>query len=157
MLQHARYISHLIQHVVQAAMANSEYRARIGELRDDPELKKVFDEIASKGPEALDKYWHNSDLMSKISQRMTELQVKAGGKKPAAKIDNLHAAAKAGDVEAIKKFIAEGADIHEQVSSSLLYPFKSMSGKNLNPFPLFKDLETPRGLLSCDGHQKRYI
>lgn len=96
-------------------MANSEYRERIGELRDDPELKKVFEEIAKKGPEALDKYWHDSDLMSKISQRMTELQVKAGGKKPATKVDTLHAAAKVGDVEAMKKFIADGADVHEQV------------------------------------------
>lgn len=100
---------------MQAAMANSEYRTRMEELREDPELKAVFDEIAAKGPEALDKYWHDSDLMSKISQRMTELQVKAGGTKRApVKVETLAAAAKVGDVEAIKKFIAEGADVNEQ-------------------------------------------
>lgn len=112
-------------------MANTEYRNRIGELREDTELKAVFDDIASKGPEALDKYWHDSDLMSKISQRMTQLQAKAGGaKKPPAKIDTLHAAAKAGDVEAVKKFISDGADIHEQVSTTLLHA--QLAGSNID-------------------------
>lgn len=99
---------------MQAAMANTEFRDRMSELREDPELKSVFQDIAKEGPQALDKYWNDSDLMSKISQKMSALQVKAGGKKPVVNLDTLHGAAKAGDVDAIRKLLKEGADIHEQ-------------------------------------------
>lgn len=54
---------------------------QMAELREDPELKPVFDEIAGKGMDAIDKYWNDMELMSKISKRMEAMRVKAQGDK----------------------------------------------------------------------------
>ena len=45
------------------------------ELKDDPELKDVFEDIASNGPAAMEKYWNDTDLMSKIAKKMSALNV----------------------------------------------------------------------------------
>ena len=46
------------------------------ELKDDPELKDVFQDIASNGPAAMEKYWNDTDLMSKIAKKMSALNVR---------------------------------------------------------------------------------
>ena len=59
----------------QKMMADPEMMAGMAALKDDPELKNMFDEIKTKGPEALSKYWDDTDIMSKISKKMTEMKM----------------------------------------------------------------------------------
>ena len=62
-------------------MSNETYRMQMAALRDDPELKPVFDEIAGQGMDAIDKYWNDMEVMSKISKRMEAMRVKSQGDK----------------------------------------------------------------------------
>ena len=48
------------------------------QLKDDPELKEVFQDIESNGPPAMEKYWNDTDLMSKIAKKMSALSVSPG-------------------------------------------------------------------------------
>ena len=48
------------------------------QLKDDPELKEVFQDIESNGPAAMEKYWNDTDLMSKIAKKMSALNVGPG-------------------------------------------------------------------------------
>ncbi len=48
------------------------------QLKDDPELKEVFQDIESSGPTAMEKYWNDTDLMSKIAKKMSALNVGPG-------------------------------------------------------------------------------
>ncbi len=52
-----------------------ERMKKMMELKDDPELKDVFQDIASNGPAAMEKYWNDTDLMSKIAKKMSALNV----------------------------------------------------------------------------------
>jgi hypothetical protein len=48
-------------------------REKMEKLKDDPELKPILTEIATSGAAAMDRYWNDKDLMSRISQKMAEL------------------------------------------------------------------------------------
>ena len=56
-------------------MSSSDYLKRMSALREDPELKPIFDEIAGEGMDAIDKYWNDMEVMAKISKRMEEMQL----------------------------------------------------------------------------------
>eukprot|EP00879_Flechtneria_rotunda_P011121 GHRR01011618.1.p1 GENE.GHRR01011618.1~~GHRR01011618.1.p1 ORF type:complete len:304 (+),score=115.86 GHRR01011618.1:124-1035(+) len=97
-------------------------------LKDDPELQPVFDEVKANGPEALQKYWDDTELMSKISAKLRNMRVSsqqpadeaantAAGKgrpgKPASEdISSLHDAAKWGDMAAGQRLLDSGADVN---------------------------------------------
>jgi len=100
----------------QAMMSTPEYRKQMAALKEDPELKGMFDEIKKGGPEAIDKYWNDMDMISKISKKMASLKTGAenGQKQEDVKMDSLEAAAKLGDAEAVKKYIADGADVNKK-------------------------------------------
>jgi hypothetical protein len=48
------------------------------QLKDDPELKEAFQDIEASGPTAMEKYWNDTDLMSKIAKKMSALNVGPG-------------------------------------------------------------------------------
>eukprot|EP00877_Chromochloris_zofingiensis_P007586 jgi/Chrzof1/3080/Cz12g11010.t1 len=94
-------------------------------LKDDEDLKHVFEDIQQNGPTALHKYWEDKDLMSKISQKMRSMKVteeptsgiptKTGPTKPASdSLDTLHDAAKWGDVDALSRLSDHGQDVNEK-------------------------------------------
>ncbi|GIL79791.1 hypothetical protein Vretimale_12414 [Volvox reticuliferus] len=98
---------------------------RLNALKDDPELQDVFEDMKTNGAAALQKYWDDTELMLKISQKLRALDVnkEPGQAAPAADgsaasseakklIANLHDAAKYGDVEAATRLIEEGADVN---------------------------------------------
>ncbi|GLC70734.1 hypothetical protein PLESTF_001027700 [Pleodorina starrii] len=98
---------------------------RLSALKDDPELQDMFEDMKTNGAAAFQKYWDDTDMMLKISQKLRALDVNrdAGQAAPAAEggaepaeakklITNLHDAAKHGDLEAATKFIEEGADVN---------------------------------------------
>ena len=45
------------------------------QLKGDPELKPVFDDIEAHGASAMERYWNDTDLMSKIAQKLAALNV----------------------------------------------------------------------------------
>lgn len=45
------------------------------QLREDPDLKSVFDDIAASGTAAMEKHWNDVELMSKISRKMAEMGI----------------------------------------------------------------------------------
>ncbi len=44
-------------------------------LKEDPELAHVFADIRSSGPSAMERYWNDTELMTKISAKMAALGV----------------------------------------------------------------------------------
>jgi hypothetical protein len=42
-------------------------------LREDPDLKPIFDDIASSGTAGMERHWNDVELMSKISRKMGEM------------------------------------------------------------------------------------
>jgi hypothetical protein len=109
-------------------------------LKDDPELAEVFADVKENGPTALQKYWDDTDLMSKISAKLRTLQIskqrqpgdggaegegaaggagaKASKSAPAAaarKAETLHDAARLGDVDGAARLLDGGADVNGKV------------------------------------------
>ncbi|KAJ9513358.1 hypothetical protein QJQ45_001393 [Haematococcus lacustris] len=90
-------------------------------LKDDPDLKHVFDDVVKIGPSAFQKYWDDVDLMAKISAKMRALQVEPSsapsglnsGRAPgsAAPLTSLHDAAKAGDEAAVIRLLDAGEKV----------------------------------------------
>ncbi|KAJ9513860.1 hypothetical protein QJQ45_020940, partial [Haematococcus lacustris] len=90
-------------------------------LKDDPDLKHVFDDVVKNGPSAFQKYWDDVDLMAKISAKMRALQVEPSsapsglnsGRAPgsAAPLTSLHDAAKAGDEAAVTRLLDAGEKV----------------------------------------------
>ena len=50
-------------------------RKKLEALKDDPELAAVFEDIKNCGAAAMERYWNDTDLMTKISQKMGALGV----------------------------------------------------------------------------------
>lgn len=103
-----------LQH--SAAQATTEQREKLATLKADPELKLIFDDIEENGPSVMERYWNDPELMSKIASKMGAMKLAPGKPQPTKKavqrkIETLQDAAKAGDVEAAKKLLAEGADV----------------------------------------------
>ena len=67
----------------QKVMANPEFAKGLEVLKEDPELKEMFSEIKTKGPEALAKYWDDTETMSKIAKKMAALKTTEGPPKAA--------------------------------------------------------------------------
>jgi hypothetical protein len=42
-------------------------------LREDPDLKPIFDDIAASGTAGMERHWNDVELMSKISRKMGEM------------------------------------------------------------------------------------
>jgi hypothetical protein len=85
--------------MLQAQRAGPAFAARIAALKDDPDLKDVFAEIAAGGLDAVQKHWDNADLMAKISRKMEALGV-GDGEPSAAAIDAPGTPAREGDGDA---------------------------------------------------------
>lgn len=59
--------------------ADPAYQAKLQSMQSDPELKHVFDDIKSNGAAAMEKYWNDSELMSKISEKMGGVNLRSNG------------------------------------------------------------------------------
>jgi hypothetical protein len=60
-----------------------QHSEQFAALKDDPELKHVFEEIQKEGPQAMQKYWEDTDLMSKISAKLRAVNLQPGPQRPA--------------------------------------------------------------------------
>ncbi|GIL43221.1 hypothetical protein Vafri_1023 [Volvox africanus] len=110
------------------AMQDPEYKTKVEDalkgLKDDPELKPILDELESQGPAAMMKMWNNPEVLSKLGKAMGGVFDFAGaleggeeegeGEEGDGAIEEtVHAAASAGDVDLLKKLVAEGANVDE--------------------------------------------
>lgn len=56
--------------VLEAEAAKLRESGKLEELRNDPELKPIFEDIEKNGLAALEKHWGNEELMSKIAKAL---------------------------------------------------------------------------------------
>jgi len=101
----------------QHMMSNPEAAQGMARLKDDPEFAQMFEEIKKEGPDALMKYWDDTEMMSKISKKMEGARITppagsegvAGSEGPkkvkSVTVETIHDAAKVGDVAVLLKFI----------------------------------------------------
>eukprot|EP00240_Pyramimonas_obovata_P005636 CAMPEP_0118932334 /NCGR_PEP_ID=MMETSP1169-20130426/9897_1 /TAXON_ID=36882 /ORGANISM="Pyramimonas obovata, Strain CCMP722" /LENGTH=326 /DNA_ID=CAMNT_0006874977 /DNA_START=52 /DNA_END=1032 /DNA_ORIENTATION=+ len=102
-------------------MQNDKVKESLQEMQNDPEMAEFFAEI-KKNPQALMKYMNDPKMLQKFAQalgpeaRQAIPPVTPGGASPAPEpeINNLHDAAKFGDLEAVEDFIAIGKDVNAQ-------------------------------------------
>lgn len=113
-------------------------QAKMEELKEDPELKHVIEELESGGPSAMMKYWNDAETMQKLGKAFGDMPGITGmfagagaveGAGETAGEEDADAdtpdseflnAAMEGDVDAIKKAIADNAadfDVNESDSS----------------------------------------
>ncbi|KAK9909900.1 hypothetical protein WJX75_009203 [Coccomyxa subellipsoidea] len=108
-----------------AAMQDQQLQQRIAQLKDDPELAGMFEDIQKNGMGALMKYWNDPATLAKIGERMgsagdPQAAVAATAQRQAPnpasipEINNLLDAAKHGDLEAVQDFLAIGKDVNER-------------------------------------------
>lgn len=106
---------------MMSAMSNPAFMQKMAELKEDPELKPVFDDIKKGGMMSMMKYMNDQAFLAKISEKMGEIDpaLLAGMGAPAAaavappplppaEVANILDAAKAGDLEAIEDYMAIG-------------------------------------------------
>ncbi|KAK9828950.1 hypothetical protein WJX72_002982 [[Myrmecia] bisecta] len=113
-------------------------------LKDDPEMKPMVEDIAANGTAAMEKYWIDTELMSKISQKLSALGVgpPTGPATPAkgsktGPVEDLHTAAKLGDLEALRRLLEAGADVNKQDARGIT-PLGVAVG--FNKVPVIKEL-----------------
>eukprot|EP01024_Parvocaulis_polyphysoides_P018363 TRINITY_DN1813_c0_g1_i1.p1 TRINITY_DN1813_c0_g1~~TRINITY_DN1813_c0_g1_i1.p1 ORF type:complete len:335 (-),score=60.08 TRINITY_DN1813_c0_g1_i1:306-1196(-) len=113
------------QQDMMAAMQSEQMQEKIEQVRNDPELVDMFDEIESGGPQAIFKYLNNPQMLQKFSAKLGDVQSvideqkqqaqAAGPSKPPPpppEVNNLIDAAKLGDMEALEDFLAVGKDVN---------------------------------------------
>ncbi|KAL4420240.1 hypothetical protein ABPG77_011064 [Micractinium sp. CCAP 211/92] len=101
---------------MMSAMGNPAFMQKMAELREDPELKPVFEEIKTGGMAAMMKYMNDPRFLAKIGEKMGDLDASMMGGAPAAaaapppppEVNNILDAAKYGDLEAIEDYMAIG-------------------------------------------------
>lgn len=134
---------------MSALMSNPQYMAKMAQLREDPELKPVFEEIQSGGMAAMMKYMNDPNFLAKIGEKMGDTaslmqnsnaqqnsQVKT---EQAPEINTVLDAARYGDVEAIEDFMAvgRGGDRDDNGRTALHYAVA------------YNQLEATKALIEC--------
>ncbi|KAH7301755.1 hypothetical protein KP509_23G040800 [Ceratopteris richardii] len=105
-----------------------QLEAKMSELRNDPKLKPVLEEIEKGGPSSMMKYWNDPEILNKLSDVMG-FALPGGVPFPDDNVDGqdeaneadqeeltVHNTASVGDVEALKALLADGADKNEKDS-----------------------------------------
>lgn len=99
---------------MSAMMQNQQFMAKAAALKDDPDLKPMFDEIKTGGMAAMMKYMNDPAFLAKIGEKMGDIEEVAGSQQPQVdtpdepEILSILDAARYGDLEAIEDFIAIG-------------------------------------------------
>lgn len=117
---------------MNAMMSNPAYLQRMAELREDPDLKPIFEEIKSGGMAAMMKYMNDPTFLSKIGEKLGDLETMvgsgAGGAAAAAppppppQVLNILDAAKYGDIEAVEDYMAIGkGDMRDEAGRCALH------------------------------------
>jgi hypothetical protein len=57
-----------------AYLQNQQLQKRLEELKDDPELAGVFEDIKKNGPGAMMKYWNDPNTLAKLGAKLGDIQ-----------------------------------------------------------------------------------
>lgn len=112
------------------SMQDPSYKAdvetKMKGLKEDPELGPILAEMESAGPMGMMKYWNDPAIMAKLGKAMGgtfDFEALTGAAAVGAGAaeeeeeeaeeaeDSVHSAASTGDVDLLKKLVAEGADV----------------------------------------------
>uniref|UniRef100_A0A0D6RAP3 STI1/HOP DP domain-containing protein n=1 Tax=Araucaria cunninghamii TaxID=56994 RepID=A0A0D6RAP3_ARACU len=106
-----------------------QIEARMSQVRQDPTLKPILDEIETGGPAAMMKYWNDPSILSKLGQAMgvgasdvptsNELAEEDQGEEDNEYEEDeftVHHAASVGDMEGLKSLLEQCADKDEKDS-----------------------------------------
>ncbi|KAK6131885.1 hypothetical protein DH2020_034373 [Rehmannia glutinosa] len=100
---------------------------RMARVKDDPSLKPILEEIENGGPAAMMRYWNDKEVLQKLGEAMG---FAVGGEGATSAGDTaedeteevndeesiVHHTASVGDVEGLKKALADGSDKDEEDS-----------------------------------------
>ncbi|PIN13121.1 hypothetical protein CDL12_14259 [Handroanthus impetiginosus] len=100
---------------------------RMARVKEDPSLKPILEEIEKGGPTAMMRYWNDKEVLQKLGEAMGfavggESATSAGDAEDETEEVNdeeesiVHHTASVGDVEGLKKALADGADKDEEDS-----------------------------------------
>jgi len=108
-------IKNFLESQVLAANVSEEgQQEKMRQLEQDPELKPMFEDIKTNGPDVLMKYLQDEEIMRKVSQKL-------GGISPEMTKSlmqirdssvSLHDAARRGDLQRLQEFMKDGKDIN---------------------------------------------
>ncbi|KAH7622484.1 putative Ankyrin repeat domain-containing protein 2A [Nannochloris sp. 'desiccata'] len=123
--------------MMQQMMSNPQYMQRMAELREDPELAPIFEEIKAGGMGAMMKFMNDPTFLSKIGEKLADLdlpgmannappvpvnQAAAAASAPPPVVNNILDAAKYGDIEAIEDYMAIGkGDLRDENGRGCLH------------------------------------
>jgi hypothetical protein len=124
--------------MMQKMMANPQYMQRMSELREDPELAPIFEEIKTGGMAAMMKWMNDPTFLSKIGEKLSDLdlpgmadaaappvpvnQAAAAASAPPPVVNNILDAAKYGDLEACEDYMAIGkGDLRDENGRGCLH------------------------------------
>ncbi|MCO5547725.1 hypothetical protein L7F22_001176 [Adiantum nelumboides] len=107
-----------------------QLESKMAEVRSDPTLKPILEEIEKGGPSAMMKYWNDPEVLNKLSDVMgfalpggmpftdDSVDAREGEEEVGEEEEELtvHHTASIGDMEALKALLAEGADKDEKDS-----------------------------------------
>ncbi|GAB4819379.1 hypothetical protein N2152v2_006425 [Parachlorella kessleri] len=101
---------------MMSVMQNPSFVARMQELREDPELKPVFEEMRAGGMGAMMKYMNDPAFLAKIGEKMGDVDALTGSGAAAAapsppqdvEIKSILDAVKYDDMEAVEDYVAIG-------------------------------------------------
>lgn len=126
--------SALMQDPVMSGMLQKEQiEAHMAQVKQDPTLKPILDEIESGGPAAMMKYWNDPAILAKLGEAMgVGSSFDAGASNELSGADQgeedngdenededeltVHRTASVGDVEGLKNLLENGADKNEKDS-----------------------------------------
>eukprot|EP00246_Nothoceros_aenigmaticus_P007919 TRINITY_DN221_c0_g1_i1.p1 TRINITY_DN221_c0_g1~~TRINITY_DN221_c0_g1_i1.p1 ORF type:complete len:384 (-),score=78.71 TRINITY_DN221_c0_g1_i1:420-1457(-) len=120
-------MSGMLQNLTNPAQ-KEQLEARMAQVREDPSLKPILEEIETGGPAAMMKYWNDPVVLSKLGRAMgvegvpsaplTEPGV--GESEDGAEEDEdeltVHLTASTGNLEGLKSLLADGANKDEKDS-----------------------------------------
>lgn len=109
-----------VQQQMQQAMSymqSEELQQKVEALKEDEELKPMFEELKKGGMQAFMKYFNDPEMMLKLGKKLgppPEVATPPPGgtsqQVPEVEINNIVDAAKYGDLEAVEDFLAIGKD-----------------------------------------------
>jgi len=114
---------------MMSMMNNPDMLAKVAALREDPELKPMFDEIRAGGMAGMMKAMNDPTFLAKIGEKMGDVAPNmAGAPIPAApqptppEVNSILDAARYGDLEAIDDYMAIGkGDIRDENGRTALH------------------------------------
>ncbi|GMH05903.1 hypothetical protein Nepgr_007743 [Nepenthes gracilis] len=119
-------MSNMLENLVNPAH-KEQLESRMAQIKEDPSLKPILEEIETGGPAAMMRYWNDKEVLQKLGEAMglafsggatsAEDPVPDEAEDPGNEEESVvHHTASVGDVDGLKNALASGAAIDEEDS-----------------------------------------